>query len=251
MSVIRPYWPKAAISRTHKDNWIVARWGFVRGVPNYAERDLPACGSPSQGIQWGKIYAGDPDPENDGTVASSTRTLNVFNTHWAMVGTDASGSAYFCLNTATVSRDFMSSPLPGLNLSAEPSIVGGDLNIEDVIRPYQVTTCEPYGGHDAFEILRQAGFNDTFTSPGAARVTPTLDGATGMVGRAATETCYRNYSHNGLYLPYKRIDHQLARGGAAIGTNLRVVSFELIGVEQFGNCVPSDHMGTKVRYEWF
>ena len=129
--------------------------------------------------------------------------------------------------------------------------MGGDLNAEDVIRAYEVSLCEPYGGRQAFDILRAAGFADAFRATGAARATPTADGATGMVGRATTESCYRNYSHNGLYMPYKRIDYQWFKSGTRAGQKLRVLNFELIGVEQFGNCVPSDHMGTKVQYQWY
>ena len=100
-------------------------------------------------------------------------------------------------------------------------------------------------------MFRQAGFADAFMAPGASRHTPTDDGSTGMVGRPTTEACYRNFSHNGVYKPFKRIDFQWWKGGTAPGRNLRVLDFELIGVEQFGNCTPSDHMGTKVRYQWF
>jgi hypothetical protein len=82
-------------------------------------------------------------------------------------------------------------------------------------------------------------------------MTPTVDGATGMIGRRTDDSCYRNYSHNGLYMPYKRIDYQWVNGGTASSRNLRVLEFELFGVEQFGNCVPSDHLGSKVRYQWY
>ena len=44
------------ISPADRDNWIVARWGFVRGVTNYAHRDVPTCGymekSDGQLVPW-------------------------------------------------------------------------------------------------------------------------------------------------------------------------------------------------------
>jgi hypothetical protein len=266
MAVVRAVWPQAVISGEHKDNWIVARWGFVRGGTNYAARDIPPCGflrivdgkpvpytaSHNQGIQWGHIYAQDPDPDRDGVPLANPRTVNVFNTHWPLSGTDADGDKFFCTGSAAISRDFMNAPAAGISLSAAPRILGGDLNAEDVFRPWEdASMCEPYGGIEGYDILRQAGFADAFTAPGISKATPTEDGSTGMVGRPTTETCYRNFSHNGLYKPYKRIDVQWWKGGTTAGQNLRVLDFELIGVEQFGNCTPSDHMGTKVRYQWY
>jgi hypothetical protein len=251
MTVVRRVWPSAQISPSHRENWIVARWGFVAGGVNYAARNLPVCpGTSGQGIQWSRIYAQNPDPDSDGIPLSNPRFVNVINAHWAPVGTQPDGTRFFCLDTATVSRDFIQTPAAGVDLRAEPRIFGGDFNVEDVTRPYEVTVCEPYGGRSAFDVLRSVGFADAFAASGAAVITPTADGSTGMVGRASTETCYRNYSHNGLWMPYKRIDQQWFRGGTSAGSNLRVVGFELIGVEQFGNCVPSDHMGTKVQYQW-
>ena len=267
MAVVRAVWPQAVISPGHKDNWIVARWGFVRGTTNYAEREIPPCGylriaadgkpvpyttSHNQGIQWGHIYAQDPDPDRDGVPLANPRTVNVFNTHWPLSGTDADGDKFFCTGSAPITRDFMNAPAAGINLSTAPRILGGDLNAEDLLRQSEdPSLCEPYGGKEGYDILRQAGFADAFTAPGISKATPTEDGSTGMVGRPTTETCYRNFSHNGLYKPYKRIDFQWWKGGTAAGQNLRVLDFELIGVEQFGNCTPSDHMGTKVRYQWF
>lgn len=67
----------------------------------------------------------------------------------------------------------------------------------------------------------------------------------------ASERRYRSFGHNGLFMPYKRIDSQWLAGGASDGTRLRVLGFALIGVEAFANCVPSDHVGTKVRYQWY
>jgi hypothetical protein len=145
----------------------------------------------------------------------------------------------------------MNAPAAGIDLTSAPRILGGDLNAEDLERLREVSLCEPYGGIKGYDVLRQAGFTDAFVAAGSAAVTPTVDGATGMIGRAATESCYRNFSHNGLFMPYKRIDFQWFEGGTVSGRNLRVLGFELVGVEQFGNCVPSDHMGTKVRYQWY
>ena len=265
MNVVRAAWPDAAISRSHRDNWIVARYGFVQGVTSYAHADLAPCGFKEQrtdgtlaawpatyreGIQWGRIYVEDPDPDGDGVLLPQARTLNVFNTHWPHRGLRSDGTPFFCLSNATTTRDFMLAPAAGVSLASEPAILGGDLNTEDLVRTHDVD-CEPIGGRDGFNVLRQAGLADAFTAAGAAALTPTPDGASGMIGRRATESCYRNYSHNGLYMPYKRIDYQWFKGGAADGTKLRVLGFELIGVEEFGNCVPSDHMGTKVRYAWY
>ena len=267
MAVVRRQWPNAVISAAHRDNWIVARWGFVRGTTNYAQKDVPPCGfqsvkadgtpvswpaSYAEGVQWGKIYAQDPDPDRDGVLLANPRVINVFNAHWPLSGTRADGGKFFCTASAPITRDFMNSPATGIDLSTAPRILGGDLNAEDLFREREdPTICEPYGGIEGYNHFRQAGFADAFKAPGASRLTPTADGSTGMVGRPTTETCYRAYSHNGLYMPYKRIDFQWSKGGTAPGQNLRVLDFELIGVEQFGNCVPSDHMGTKVRYQWY
>ena len=266
LAVVRRQWPRAAISSAARDNWMVARWGFVQGTTNYARKDIPPCGYKSiaadgtpvkwpttyaEGIQWGKIYAQDPDPDRDGVLVANPRTLEVFNAHWPLSGTNAAGDKFFCTSSATITRDFMKSPAAGIDLSAAPRILGGDLNAEDLVRTHEESLCEPYGGRAGFDILRQAGFADAFVAPGASRLTPTPDGSTGMVGRPATSTCYRNYSDNGPYMPYKRIDYQWFKGATTAGRNLRVLDFELIGVEQFGNCVPSDHMGTKVRYQWY
>jgi hypothetical protein len=265
MSLVRMVWPRAAISRSHRDNWIVARWGFVQGAPNYAQADLPPCAlqlrtgdgtlvpwpsSYREGIQWGRIYAEDPDADGDGLLMRHARSLNVFNAHWPHRGLRSDGTPVFCLTNATITRDFMKTPAPGLDLGAEPAILGGDLNTEDLIRTHD-NPCEPVGGREGFDILRDAGLSDAFTANGGESATPTPDGATGMVGRPASETCYQTYSDNGLLRPFKRIDYQWFRGGAAPGTNLRVKRFELVGVETLGNCVPSDHMGTKVQYEWY
>jgi hypothetical protein len=266
LAVVRRQWPNAVISPAHRDNWIVARWGFVRGTTNYGQRDVPPCGfqsvtaagtpvswpsSYAEGVQWGKIYAQDPDPDRDGVLLANPRTIDVFNAHWPLSGTSASGDKFFCTTNASITRDFMNSPATGVDLSRAPRILGGDFNAEDLVRLREVSLCEPYGGRAGYDLLRQAGFADTFTAPGASKLTPTVDGSTGMVGRPTDESCYRNFSHNGPYMPYKRIDFQWSKGGAATGQNLRVLDFELIGVEQFGNCVPSDHMGSKVRYEWY
>lgn len=264
MKVVRTMWPNAAISKSHRDNWIVAKWGFVPGVANYGQRDIPPCGfkeytsdgtlvrwpaSDTQAIQWGRIYAENPDPDGDGVAAANPRVLNVFNAHWPHRGIDVDGTAFFCTSYATTTRDFMRAPAAGVDLSSEPRILGGDLNAEDLINTVN-SSCEPYGGREGFDILRNAGLTDAYAAA-AAPMTPTLDGATGMLGKVASDRCYTNYSHNGAYLPYKRIDYQWFTGGRVSGRNLRVVNFELIGVEQFGNCVPSDHMGTKVQYQWY
>ena len=182
---------------------------------------------------------------------ANPRTLDVFNTHWPLSGVDANGDKFFCTASASISRDFMNAPAVGIDLTSAPRILGGDLNAEDLERLYEPSLCEPYGGIRGYDVLRAAGFADAFIASGAAAMTPTADGSTGMIGRPATESCYRNFSHNGLYLPYKRIDFQWFKGGSASGRHLRLLGFELIGVEQFGNCVPSDHMGTKVQYQWY
>lgn len=266
MAVVRATWPHAVISPAHRDNWVVARWGFVRGGTNYAAREIPACGyrwldangnpvsySPSyaEGIQWAHVYAEDPDPDRDGVPLPSPRTVHVFNTHWPLSGVEADGDHFFCSTSPPITLDFMTSPATGVDISTAPRVLGGDLNAEDLVRLVEVSPCETIGGIEGYNLFRQAGFADAFVAPGASRNTPTEDGSTGMVGRAATESCYQNFSHNGLYKPFKRIDFQWWKGGAAPGQNLRVLDFELIGVEQFGNCTPSDHMGTKVRYQWY
>jgi hypothetical protein len=250
MSLVRTFWPDAAITASYMDNWIVARWGFVQGGPNYAKRDFPRCNTTVLGVQWGKIYAADPDPDGDGVPIANPRTLNLFNTHWPGPTFSTDGTPSFCMATATTTRDFMASPAAGIDLSSQPRILGGDLNVEDVVRITD-SACEPIGGRAAYDVMRAAGFADAYVAAGAARSTPTADGSTGMVGRPSSEVCYRTVSHNGLFMPYKRIDVQFFKGGAAPGQNLRVLNFELIGVEQFGNCVPSDHMGTKVQYQWY
>jgi hypothetical protein len=264
MNVVRLVWPKAEISGAHRDNWIVARWGFAHGVANYAVADLPPCGyreqrsdgtlvrwpvSYREGIQWSRIYAEDPGPDEDPMSTARPRTLNVFNAHWPHRGLQSDGTPAFCLTNATITTTFMNVPAPGVTLADQPVVLGGDLNAEDLVRTHDVD-CEPAGGRAGFDVLRNAGLTDAFSAAPSV-ITPTADGATGMLGREATHPCYRSYSHNGPYMPFKRIDYQWFRGGTATGADLRVISFELFGAEQFGNCVPSDHMGVKVQYQWY
>ena len=65
---------------------------------------MPWPSSYAEGIEWGRIYAEDPDPDGDGVLKTGARVLNVFNAHWPVSGLDENREPFFCEESATITH---------------------------------------------------------------------------------------------------------------------------------------------------
>ncbi len=135
--------------------------GLVPWPPTYAE-----------GVEWARIYAEDPNPDGDGVLKTNARVLNVFNAHWPLTGLDENREPFFCEEAATITREFMNSPVPGVDLRSETADPRRRSQRRRSHPGSEVSMYEPYGSARGFDKLQAAGFTDTFVAAGTNTMKP-------------------------------------------------------------------------------